>query len=625
MSPRGRRARAAARARARARARDARAARPSSRTTRRHRLVLSALEHQRQRTLEKPFAPLMTLLQRGTLATKARSGARARAERRPASDRGAPFLPQFRPNPRQRAARRDHLREHAHPARGPHLGARGAAQPLPVREHRRALPPDARGAAAGSDEAKALEEKAEAAIARATSGKGLGASARGSGKGGDDDDDDDADDTVLLRTSSDHGGLGGLGFDVRQSDDHLSRLRSQLEQYALERKLNIPDPLDCDADAKKAGGGGHDDEMGAREPREGVMCGRCVAAKHREGAGKAILGVLGSKHTKHRYYTLDGAVLNWEYIEGKRAGATSEGQVAMADVTDVRPFTDDEDIRHETSWGVTLVTTGKTYSLGFDTELDHLRWYVAFRIARERQVIAQYLRRMVHENRLNSDEYETNRLKFAKQFEAFSLTMQKDREACTVAVLDDIDGSSVEAISEVVRENAVAAGVSPSLLGLLHELLLFPTDPTLGNEGVGPAHRGRQDDPHEPRARVARGLRRRLQPARRGAQERARVASVVEGQAAARHAHRARARARQPPRRNGHGAGRDREARRAHRGARGAAREGRRRRRRRRRRPHLLKQQGAAAKASNTRTTRRRPNSSKCSKWGCPVSRSSSK
>ena len=55
---------------------------PRSRHHRRHRLVLSALEHQRQRTLEKPFAPLMTLLQRGTLATKVRSErARARAVR----------------------------------------------------------------------------------------------------------------------------------------------------------------------------------------------------------------------------------------------------------------------------------------------------------------------------------------------------------------------------------------------------------------------------------------------------------------------------------------------------------------------------------------------------------------
>ena len=35
-----------------------------------HRLVLSALEHQRQRALEQPFAPLIKLLQRGTLTTK---------------------------------------------------------------------------------------------------------------------------------------------------------------------------------------------------------------------------------------------------------------------------------------------------------------------------------------------------------------------------------------------------------------------------------------------------------------------------------------------------------------------------------------------------------------------------
>ena len=104
------------------------------------------------------------------------------------------------------------------------------------------------------------------------------------------------------------------------------------------------------------------------------MCGRCVAAKHREGAGKAILGALGSKHTKHRYYTLDGATLRWYYIEGKRSGGASEGTVEMVEVTEVKPSTDDDDIRHETSWGVTLVLPSKTYSLGFDTEVDHLRW-----------------------------------------------------------------------------------------------------------------------------------------------------------------------------------------------------------------------------------------------------------
>ena len=31
------------------------------------------------------------------------------------------------------------------------------------------------------------------------------------------------------------------------------------------------------------------------------------------------------------YYTLDGAVLRWYYIEGKRAGTTSEGLVEKAD------------------------------------------------------------------------------------------------------------------------------------------------------------------------------------------------------------------------------------------------------------------------------------------------------
>ena len=79
-------------------------------------------------------------------------------------------------------------------------------------------------------------------------------------------------------------------------------------------------------------------------------------------------------------------------------------------------------------------------------------------------------------------EYQKDRLKFSKQYELFTLTMQKDREACTVAILDDIDGSNVQAIAQCVHENANAAGVSPSYLGLMHEVLLFPTDPTLGQE-----------------------------------------------------------------------------------------------------------------------------------------------
>ena len=41
-----------------------------------------------------------------------------------------------------------------------------------------------------------------------------------------------------------------------KSDDHISRLRSQLEQYALERKLDIPDPLamHTDKDHESTGG-----------------------------------------------------------------------------------------------------------------------------------------------------------------------------------------------------------------------------------------------------------------------------------------------------------------------------------------------------------------------------------
>ena len=41
----------------------------------------------------------------------------------------------------------------------------------------------------------------------------------------------------------------------------------------------------------------------------------------------------------------------------------------------------------------------------FDSELDHLRWYVAFRISRERQFIAQYRRRRVNENLLDEKDF----------------------------------------------------------------------------------------------------------------------------------------------------------------------------------------------------------------------------
>jgi hypothetical protein len=89
-----------------------------------------------------------------------------------------------------------------------------------------------------------------------------------------------------------------------------SQLRDELEAFAQGKGpiKGIEDALAKTSDTETV-----DDSEGGMniDPREGIMCGRCVAAKNRGENTKKMLGMLGSKQTKHRYYTLDGAALRW--------------------------------------------------------------------------------------------------------------------------------------------------------------------------------------------------------------------------------------------------------------------------------------------------------------------------
>jgi hypothetical protein len=170
-------------------------------------------------------------------------------------------------------------------------------------------------------------------------------------------------------------------------------------------------------------------------PTSGTMAGLLTAAKNESGGAGVFRSAFGGKTTKRRWYELDADVFGWYSGHEKDATGGLKGTVAVASITDIRPYTTDAHLAETCPFCFEVETNERVYALGCDSQLDKDNWISALHVARDNQIIAKGAYKLQKKELEPSDV-----LKFAEMFKkqgaVYHSIAIEDRYSCfLIAVL----------------------------------------------------------------------------------------------------------------------------------------------------------------------------------------------
>ncbi|KAJ8603371.1 hypothetical protein CTAYLR_004267 [Chrysophaeum taylorii] len=195
------------------------------------------------------------------------------------------------------------------------------------------------------------------------------------------------------------------------------------------------------------------------------MRGELMAVKQRDATVNRMAKAFGSKATKHREFVLRDGRLTWP--------SAGEGVVRMDEVVEVRPCSTNSELRKSYAIELAFAPPRPPLVLGVDTQAEHEAWCAAFNKARKQ--------RKKKKQKNSSEESPENEAALRKQLDVFRAVADADRE---MTVFSQVDGADPETVATLIIRAASRAGAQDVALRLLHELLCWPVDPSLGAAGA---------------------------------------------------------------------------------------------------------------------------------------------
>lgn len=211
------------------------------------------------------------------------------------------------------------------------------------------------------------------------------------------------------------------------------------------------------------------------DPQSGLMSGLLETEKNRSSGVGSILKELGSKMTKHRWFSLTENSLSWWMPDAKRSGPPS-GTIDTIDIIKVNGYSSCEELKSAFTFDV--ITHSRAHSFGCATEELKDRWLTALSIIRDKMQLKKFSYSL-QPSALDSKEFEMHSTMFRKQVIVYEAIVEDDQKHCISS--SGIDVSSAIDISRFLHCEMSAIGLGDRFVLLLQELLIVPTDSEFGD------------------------------------------------------------------------------------------------------------------------------------------------
>lgn len=226
-------------------------------------------------------------------------------------------------------------------------------------------------------------------------------------------------------------------------------------------------------------------------PDRGIMAGKGITAKNKNRQAKQLVSsLLNISRTKMRWYVLDGKTLSWTKFGGSKEEESdpadqdaANDSISMSKVIDVRPHSSDPDLV-KLPYSFDIITETRTFSIAVDSEDLRLKWLAALKYAKEktRSAAGPSMTKLRSTDILDVRVVRVKFDMFRKQCAIFQAVMAADLEATVKELLGNLNAADPVAVFTFLRDELNHAGLGDQLLKLLHQLLLLPTDLTLGRD-----------------------------------------------------------------------------------------------------------------------------------------------
>lgn len=204
-------------------------------------------------------------------------------------------------------------------------------------------------------------------------------------------------------------------------------------------------------------------------PVLGVMAGTLVASKNAEKMESKLVDLWGGKKTKRRWYEVDAESFKW--CAGHDKETEYKGVVPISSITEIRNHSTDANLIGTNPHAFEFETPERVFALACESAEEKENWVTALQVSRDASIMAKGTYKSQNRE-LTSKDLVKFAAMFKKQGMVYqSIAVEDRRHALTNNNLDLNDG---RAVAEYLRAEALAAGHSDMLLGIMQELLLIP-------------------------------------------------------------------------------------------------------------------------------------------------------
>jgi hypothetical protein len=204
-------------------------------------------------------------------------------------------------------------------------------------------------------------------------------------------------------------------------------------------------------------------------PLMGTMAGSLTASKNTDQMASTFGGLVGAKKTKRRWYEVDA--VNFKWCAGHDKVPEYKGSVPVSSITDIRNYSTDSVLTATNPHAFEFETVERVFALACETPEEKDSWVTALQISRDSSIMVNGSYKY-QSKELTSKDLLTFSQRFKKQGTVFqSISIEDRRHALANSGVNLTD---VKAVSEYLRSEALAAGHSDMLLGIMQELLLIP-------------------------------------------------------------------------------------------------------------------------------------------------------